>query len=85
MPRLRTGRSAPLAGWDAHRASGGRDTHEVRRIHFAEEGADSADMGRGAWSRGVPPARRPDTVASTVVLGQWRDRPAFPQGELNHG
>ena len=23
-PRLRTGRSAPFAGWDAHRASGGR-------------------------------------------------------------
>ena len=76
---------SPRVTVDAHRASRGRDTHEVRRIHFAEEGADSADTGRGAWSRGVPPARRPHTVASTVALGQWRDRPAYSQGELNHG
>lgn len=79
--RVETGSSPPrqklepdLGRDGTHPATGGRDTHEVRRIHFAARSLESAD--RWHWtqrSTSVAPqhGRRSD------VLGQWRDRPAW--------
>jgi len=73
-PRLRTGRSAPFGGWDAHRATGGRT---LNSLYTSRPGAGTLPcLGGGHGNLRFLPARRPNTVAKIVAQGQWRVRPA---------